>query len=213
MRWPWPLALLALLAASPAACDSSPAPSSRESLRLPVDSADDIPKTPVTGTIRGQSFEARDVRLVRDQRSQYEHTDLLLSAASAETPCGKLDPADPVRVWLRRSGPGPLQPGEVRIGPQNEQPWEIHYQLRQEGTWVGVGEAVALLRLHLSDADAGLGGEIAACFADGMGSCVAGSFVATACPSTIDLPLRGNEPVEQLPVDAGASDAAHEAGP
>ena len=172
-------------------------------MRPPVTSADEIPATPVRGTLRGQPFEARDARLLVDDRAGYEQVEIALSAASADAPCGKLADPAPLRVWLRRAGPEPVASGEVRLAPGAEQRWELHYQLAQNGVWLGSADAAAIVRLRAPDGGAGLSGELAACFADGAGSCVAGRFEALRCPSTLDMPLRGNEPPEPLPTDAG----------
>jgi hypothetical protein len=196
------IALGALLVSGLGACTAEPPTPAGEKVRPPYPSADAIPGTAVRGTIRGRAFEARDVRLLVDARPGYEQVQIALSAASSRAPCGKLDEPDPPRIWLRRKGAEPVAPGETELSPGTEQAWELHYQLRQDGAWVGSGDAAAILRLRPTDGGAGLLGDLAACFADGTNSCVAGRFEALRCPISIDMPLRGNEPPEQLPPDA-----------
>jgi hypothetical protein len=184
-------------------CKDEPPAASGEGLRPDHESADAIPASPVQGTIRGRAFQARDARLSVDARQGYEQVDIALSAASSGTPCGKLDDPTAPRIWLRRRGAQPVAAGDVRLRPGADQGWELHYQLMQDGVWVGNGDAAATIRLHPADGGAGLVGQLSACFADGMRSCVAGRFEALRCPVAIDLPLRGTEPPEQLPLDAG----------
>jgi hypothetical protein len=193
----------ALLAVGLAACQAEPSASGGGSVRPPYASADEIPATPVRGTLRGRPFEARDARVLVDDRAGYEQVEIALSAASAGAPCGELAEPAPLRVWLRRAGPAPVASGEIRLAPGAEQSWELHYQLELDGVWIGSAEAAAIVRLRAPDGGAGLAGELAACFADGTGSCVAGRFEALRCPSSLDMPLRGNEPSEPLPIDAG----------
>jgi hypothetical protein len=191
------------LALAPGGCRGAPPAPSRADVRPPVESADAIPGSAVRGTLRGRPFEARDARLLVDSRPGYEKVDLALSAASAEAPCGALGEPAPMRVWLRRKGAEPVAAGEIRLAPGAEQAWELHYQLEMGGEWTGSGEAAAIVRFRATDAGAGLKGELAACFADAEQSCVAGSFEALRCPISLDMPLRGNEPPEPMPVDAG----------
>jgi hypothetical protein len=166
------------LALAPGGCRGAPPAPSRADVRPPVESADAIPGSAVRGTLRGRPFEARDARLLVDSRPGYEKVDLALSAASAEAPCGALGEPAPMRVWLRRKGAEPVAAGEIRLAPGAEQAWELHYQLEMGGEWTGSGEAAAIVRFRATDAGAGLKG-------------------------SLDMPLRGNEPPEPRPVDAG----------
>jgi len=201
------VAIVVLLVPVLDGCNAEPPAPSGEKVRPPHESADAIPGSAVQGTIRGRAFEARDARLLVDARPGYEQVEIALSAASSSTPCGRLDDPAAPRIWLRRKGAEPVAMGEVRLSQGTEQGWEVHYQLEQGGTWVGNGDAAAILRLRPADGGAGLVGELAACFADGMHSCVAGRFAALRCPLSIDLPLRGTEPPEQLPPDASRETA------
>jgi hypothetical protein len=72
----------------------------------------------------------------------------------------------------------------------------VHYQSKQDGEWLGNGDAEALIVLQPRTADQRLPGEIAACFADAYKSCVLGTFVADYCPISIDTPIRGMDIME-----------------
>ena len=186
--------LVGLLTAS---CDTAqPTPSGSAHVRPAHESVAAIPSTEVQGRVRSTPFVARDARYVVDRRPGYEHIDILLSDAKAQGPCGPLSPAEPPRIWLRYLGPGPLPSGEFAITAGAPSPWEAHYQLRSDGRWVGSRDAAVVGRVAVADAGRTLSGALSVCFADGSDSCVSGSFVAMDCPSEIDQPVRGAEPVE-----------------
>ncbi|MGO8997894.1 MAG: hypothetical protein ACLQVI_31630 [Polyangiaceae bacterium] len=165
----------------------------------PVDSPNAIPDAPVSGTVRGAPFAVRDARYVVDRRVGYAHTDLLLSAGRAESPCGPISPARATSVWLRLDGDDKIEPKDVRIGATGEGPWSVHYQVFDGETWTGTGEGGAILSIRDATADGRLSGGLAACFSDDKKSCVSGSFDAVSCPMTIDQPVRGTVAPEEVP--------------
>jgi hypothetical protein len=178
-------------------CDSDPtAAPPAGSVRPAHDSAAAIPTSPIEGKLRGQPFVVRDARYRVDRRPGHEHVDILLSDGEAKGPCGDLEPAEPPRIWLRRQGAAPLASQEIRIAQGQAAGWEAHYQLRQNGRWVAAGDGAAWLRLDVPDAGFTVRGALSVCFADGAGSCAAGAFVAHACPTEIDRPVRGVGPTE-----------------
>jgi len=166
-----------------------------------------IASTEVQGRVRSAPFVARDARYLVDRRPGREHIDILLSDAKAQEACGPLSPAEPPRIWLRYAAAGPLPASELTISPGAPSAWEVHYQLRSEGRWVSSREAAAIGKVVLADAGRTLTGALSVCFADGLQSCVSGSFVAIDCPSEIDKPVRGAEPMESPSALPSASSA------
>jgi hypothetical protein len=75
----------------------------------------------------------------------------------------------------------------------------VHYQVREDDTWVGSSDAAAVAALRASAGDGVISGSLAVCFADDTGSCVSGSFDALSCPPAIDAPVRGALPLEAVP--------------
>lgn len=213
-----PVERLALLATSLAgmltlaACTSKEEPPPPAPKPAPTNS-DAIPSGPLAGEIAGAAFRMRSGRYQIDRRHGYEKVDISLSAAEAESSCGPRVPADAPSVWLRRKGPGPLKPEQIRLAPDDESSWEVHYQRREGQRWVGNGLASALIVIREVAPDLTVTGELWACFADAQSSCVAGRFTASYCPIRIDHPVRGGDTFEQLPKehvlaprDAGAGD-------
>lgn len=197
------LVALAIAIAAMAGCGKKPHAEKRDA-KAPHASAESIPPVAVAGTLHGVPFTAEDARYFVDRRQGYEKVQILLSAAKAKTPCGRIDPNVPA-VWLRRHGAEPIKGGETRITVDGKAAWRVHYQVREAGhEWAGSGEADALLVLKPQEGAPVLDGELSVCFADTTGSCVSGSFQAEHCPVSIDLPVRGTDTLERLP-DGGVT--------
>lgn len=165
----------------------------------PVESPNAIPDAPLNGTVHGTPFTVRDARYVVDRRVGYAHTDILLSSAKAESPCGPLNPARATSVWLRLEGDGAVEPKDYRIGTKLQSPWSVHYQVFDGDSWVGVSQGTALFSVRDATPDGHLTGGLAVCFSDDEKSCVSGSFDAANCPSTLDKPVRGAVAPEAIP--------------
>jgi hypothetical protein len=195
--WWWPAALgwlaFACQKAEPATYDPKPAPTS----------ADAIPAASLGGEIGGKPFSVQSARYVIDRRHGYEKVDISLSAGSADFPCDERKPKDAPSVWLRRKGSDALKSEQARIAPDDEGPWEVHYQVRDGHRWVGNGHTSALIVIHDIGPDMKLSGELWACFGDTLGSCVSGRFAADYCPIRIDQPVRGTEAMERPPPTLG----------
>jgi hypothetical protein len=183
----------------------------------PVSSLTAIPDAPVNGTVGGTPFVLRDARYVVDKRIGYAHTDIKLSTGKSETPCGPISPATSTSVWIRYDGDPMVPVNELRLAPGDDKgPWSVHYQIFGDNGWIGVGEGAAIASIQEPSPDGRLSGGIGVCFSDDKKSCVSGSFVAHACPPTIDQPVRGAQPPEAVPaafrlkmLDGGM---VHEAG-
>jgi len=184
-----------MLACCRAESHAEPSPS-REP---PVESPGAIPDAPLNGTVRGAPFVVRDARYVVDRRLGYAHTDILLSSAKADTPCGPLAQSRATSVWLRLEGAGAVEPKEWRIGPAMESPWSVHYQIFDGESWIGVAANNAVLAIREATPDGHLSGGLASCFPDDDKSCVSGSFEALNCPTSLDQPVRGAVPPEAIP--------------
>jgi hypothetical protein len=192
-------ALALALGALAAACQPEVRPTPHPKVDPPVASAGAIPDAPVGGTLRGARFLLRDARYVPDHRTGYHHTDIKLSAGSAEAACGEVEPAGSSSVWLRLERSDSVETQELRLEPGKESPWSVHYQVREEDAWVGSSDGSAVVSLRAPSGDGTLSGAIAVCFADGARSCVSGSFEARPCPPAIDAPVRGAIPSEAIP--------------
>lgn len=164
----------------------------------PVDSPSAIPAAPISGTIRGAPFVARDARYVIDRRIGYAHTDIKLSAGKADLPCGPILPANASSIWLRLDGAGKIESQDMRIA-EDAGAWSVHYQVFDGAHWVGVSDASAVLSMHEPGPDGRIQGGLAVCFSDDAKSCVSGSFTAESCPTSIDQPVRGAQPPETIP--------------
>ncbi len=155
-----------------------------------------IPDAPVSGTIHGAPFVARDARYVVDDCIAYEHVDLVLSAGKSEDACGAIEPSHGASVWLRLDR-------KATIVPEDAPSWSVHYQVFEDdgsgGHWVGLTAKKALFAIHGVGADGHLTGGLAVCFGDDSGSCVSGSFDAASCPARIDQAVRGTPPPESIP--------------
>jgi hypothetical protein len=197
------LALAALLVA----CRADTKAPVQKDTDPPVSTFNAIPAAPVSGTLHGSPFVARDMRFVVDDRVAYSHIDIKLSAGKSEDKCGKITPDRPASVWLRLDGKHELLPKELRLGPETdknpEESWSVHYQVFEEdvsgGHWVGLTAKRALLVLRGVSPDGHLSGELAVCFGDESNSCVSGSFDALSCPPVIDQPVRGTPAPESIP--------------
>lgn len=166
-------------------------------------SADGIVASVLGGEIRGRSVTLENARYVVDRRHGFEKVDISFSAARADSPCGERRPKDAPSVWLRKTGPDPLKPLQVRLSPDGpESPWEVHYQVRDGRAWVGNGQASALVVIREVGKDLKVSGELWACFADEQASCVEGRFSADYCAIRIDTPVRGTEAMERPPSGA-----------
>jgi hypothetical protein len=188
------LAGLALLGCREEAHPAPPRP-----VPLPVSSPEAIPDAPVSGRVHGAPFVLRDARYVIDRRVGYAHTDILLSAGTAEAACAPVLPARSTTVWMRLDGPAKIAPVTTRTGPGADAAWQVHYQAFEDDRWVGAGEGTALLMLHEAGPDGRLTGGVVVCFPDDAKSCVSGSFEAVGCPPSIDQPVRGSPPPEAIP--------------
>ncbi len=172
---------------------------SRRPVEPPVESPNGIPDAPLNGTVHGTPFTVRDARYVVDRRIGYAHTDILLSSAKADTPCGPLSHTHATSVWLRLEGAGAVEPKDWRLGAAAGGPWSVHYQAFDDNRWAGVGDGDALLSIREATSDGHLTGGLAACFSDDQRSCVSGSFDALNCPVTLDQPVRGAVAPEAIP--------------
>ncbi len=193
------LTLVAVATLAMAACREPTRRASAASLAPPVESPGAIPDAPLNGTLARAPFQVRDARYVVDRRVGYAHTDILLSAARAEAPCGRLEPRRAASVWLRLEGSDTVEPKDVRIDPRVQGVWSVHYQAFEGDSWTGVGDGAALLSIRGANADGHLEGGLAVCFGDDSKSCVTGSFDAVACPVSLDQPVRGTVAPEAIP--------------
>jgi hypothetical protein len=203
---PRPLAAAACAAALLACRDDTKAPP-QQPADPPVSTPNAVPDAPVSGTLHGAPFVARDMRFVVDDRVGYAHIDIKLSAGKAEEACGAISPERPASVWLRLDGKHDIESKDLRLGPETEknpaENWSVHYQIFEDdssgGHWVGMAAKKALLTLRGVSPDGHLAGGLAVCFGDASESCVSGSFNATGCPPRIDQPVRGRPPPEAIP--------------
>ncbi|MFO0565098.1 MAG: hypothetical protein U0263_05520 [Polyangiaceae bacterium] len=160
-------------------------------------SEDTIHVGPLSGKIDGKPFSAQTARYYIDSRPGFEKIDIKIYASAAKTPCGPLDDPKPPSVWIRRWGPGKPSAEKVTTSVGGTDKWEVHYQIQDEGHWIGNGDANALVVLEDVRPDLVLPGVISACFRDTTGSCVAGEFSASYCRLSIDEPVRGTEAMER----------------
>lgn len=158
----------------------------------PVTSESAIPDAPVSGTIHGTPFVARDARFIADDRVGYEHVDIALSAGKSKDACGAIDPERATSVWLRLDG-------KHSIDPKDAASYTVHYQVFDGDHWLGLTAQKALVVLRPPSPDGRLSGGLAVCFGDEWQSCVSGSFDAASCPPEIDAPVRGRPPPESVP--------------
>lgn len=180
-------------------------------------SADAIPAGPLGGNIAGAPFSVRSGLYRIDRRHGYEKIDISLS--ELDSTCDTHGSSSGTSVWLRRHGPGPLVPEQVRIGTEGHERWEVHYQRRERHRWLGNGKASAFVVIRAVAPDLRISGELWACFEDAKSSCVSGRFTAAYCPIRIDQPVRGGDTFERLPkeqrlpkTDGSPRDAGGEGG-
>lgn len=212
------------LAGAAAGCKGKAPPPSFD-VKPQHDSATTIPGGAIMGKLRKQPFTVSDARYYIDHRMGYEKVTIYLSAGKAERACEPVAPDKAPSLWLRRKGNGGIPNGEERLVAGQPSEWELHYQVHEHEKWVGNGDASALVVLAPDAAGNRIKGSLSACFADGLESCVSGSFVAEMCPIVIDAQVRGREhPITSVsprppkapapaPQDAGADEpAASDAG-
>lgn len=160
-------------------------------------SEDTVHVGPLSGKIDGKPFSAKSARYYVDSRPGFEKVDIKIYAAGSKTPCGELDEPKPPSVWIRRWGPGKISAAKAMTNVQGGGPWEVHYQIQDEGHWIGNGDANALIVVEDVRPDLMLPGLLSACFRDTTGSCIAGEFSASYCRQSIDEPVRGTEAMER----------------
>jgi hypothetical protein len=192
-------AVLVALATAIVSCRDEAIVTPPRPVEPPVSSHSAIPDAPVVGTIRGAPFVLRDARFIVDRRLGYAHTDIKLSSAKAESPCGPIAQGTATSVWLRLDGPDTIVSQDMKLEPGKPGLWSVHYQSWDGDQWAGVGEAAALVTIHEPTPDGRVTGAIAVCFSDEGKSCVSGSFDAQSCPASIDEPVRGTLPPEAVP--------------
>ena len=194
-------ARVALFAMALASCRADTKAPAQKTADPPVSTSSAIPDAPVSGTIHGAPFVARDMRYVVDDRVGYAHVDIELSPGKSDEACGPIEPKRQTSVWLRLDGKHEITPTELRLGPDDD--WTVHYQVfeqdRSGGHWVGLAAKTALFVLRGVSADGHLSGGLAVCFGDESNSCVSGSFDAKSCPPRIDQPVRGTPQPESVP--------------
>jgi hypothetical protein len=196
----------AFLALALVACRADTVAPPQKAVDPPVSSPDAIPDAPVTGTVRGAPFVARDMRYIVDDRVGYAHTDIKLSVGKADVACGAIS-TNVTSVWLRRESAD-------KLGADGGAAWSVHYQVFERGKWIGLVAKSALVSIRGVSADGRLSGGLAVCFGDESNSCVSGSFEAVSCPPNVDQPVRGTPPPESIPrqylerllTDAGVHD-------
>jgi hypothetical protein len=177
----------------------------RVELSLAPTSAESIPDAPLNGTIRGAQFRGEVATYTIDRRAGYEHVDLRVLGSELEDPCERRRAPAVTAVWIRRRDASSLAVGSIRVAPDSKGAWEVHYQTNVDGEWLGSGTASALLALDEVRPDLTLRGGLWACFDDGLGSCVSGSFTAKYCPIRIDSPVRGTGNMERPPPGGSTS--------
>lgn len=166
-------------------------------------SADAIPVGPLSGKIGGHDFALKNARYFVDERHGYEKLQIVLGSVESKDECAELGSQHPTSVWLRRKGADFPKPETLRFSSKEPTDWQAHYDLYEDGLWVGNGTHAALLVLSSTEVDRKLHGELSVCFGDATGSCVAGSFDARYCPVRIDQPVRGASALEQMPSPPG----------
>lgn len=196
----WGTAQIALLACTLfVACDRQPRLGPPKEPPPPPTSEDSIHVGPLSGKIDGQPFQVKSARYYVDARPGFERVEIKLYASASPTPCGALESPKSPSVWLRRVGRDKLEREKSTTTVKDGGKWEVHYQVQDDGFWIGVGEANALLVLDEPGPDLRLKGVMSACFRDHTGSCVAGEFSASFCRIAIDEPVRGTEAMERPP--------------
>jgi hypothetical protein len=156
-----------------------------------------IPVATVSGTLLGEPFALHTARYTVDRRPRYEKVEIQLLAAKLEDPCQGIGDDHHAAVWLRRNSPSDLEAETVRFGPGDATPWEAHYEMFQDGDWLGNGNANLILELAEPAPDLKLRGDMYACFGDRTQSCVSGRFVAVYCPIRVDALVRGTDSMER----------------
>ena len=206
------LALATLTCALLIGCNERPLPELGEPAPVP-DNTTSIGVSAVNGKIAGSPFEVKAARYSIDRRPGHEKVVIHLLNEAPEKLCSELGNMRSTTVWLRKNGTQSVEPEAVRLGPKTKSPWEVHYEVYDQGRWVGVGRANLLLKVSAVRADMTLDGDLAACFGDANKSCVSGHFSATYCPTRIDAPVRGTENMERPPPGKKPWQAKHQDAP
>lgn len=194
-----------------AGCDRQPRTGPLKEPPPAPTSEDSIHVGPLNGKLDGQPFTVKTARYFVDTRPGFERVEIKLYGVGSKTPCGELDSPKPPTVWLRRLGPAQFGHSKTSTTVKDGGEWEVHYQVQDDGFWLGYGEANALLVLEAPDPDRRLSGILSACFRDHAGSCIAGEFSASLCHLGIDEPVRGTEVMERppkRPLGAGSASAS-----
>jgi hypothetical protein len=179
-------------------CQAKAAEEQRPPAEVPT-TTNTIPVEDVSGTIAGEPFAIQTARYFIDRRPRYEKLEIQLLGKKLDKTCDNLGDNHTTMVWLRRTGPGEPQAETLRFGPDDEGPWEAHYERFSGDNWTGSGKALALLGLSERAPDLILRGELYACFGDRTQSCVMGRFAAVHCPIRIDALVRGTDAMERPP--------------
>jgi len=183
----WMLASVAgLLSLGLSACGAKPQASGPPATRLDGMSLADVPGT-VSGSLSGSDFTVVEARYRVETFPGRERVDLLLS----DTPlrrCGLPIVRQGRIAWLRFMGTTTLPTGEARLSTDDQSPaFSIHYEDEADGDRVYVGRDGGDALVSFGEPELGrVAGKVFACFGDGQGSCIKGSFVATPCFSRVD---------------------------
>lgn len=186
-----------LLALSLASCERQPRTGPIKEPPPAPTSEDTIHVGPLSGKIDGKPFNAKTARYYVDTRPGYEKVDIKIYGVGSQTPCGDLDEPKPPSVWLRRVGKEKLVRDKSTTTVADGGKWEVHYQVQDDGFWIGNGDANALVVIEEVGPDLKLPGVLSACFRDTTGSCVAGEFSASYCRVSFDEPVRGTAAMER----------------
>jgi hypothetical protein len=168
----------------------------------PPASWNSIPESHPSGRIHGVDFEMRSARIRITDKPDRKWVTIILSAAASEEPCGPLEPKNAPSVWIRIPGPPgkALAVQEMTRAASEDDTWSVHYQVpRDDSPWIGRSHAAALFAIRRTVAGFGIDAELAACFADGMESCVSGTFTARSCPSPVSPDVRKIDPAPRMP--------------
>ena len=167
------------LAAEPAPADIAPRHASGAT----------IPDGPVRGTVAGSAFEAQRAFYRIYRQLGREHLDIMLLSEAGDCE----DIASP-SVWIRFPSTSEPALGELRRTASDDAEWSVHYQVKQEGRWLGHARAAALLVVGSVKQGSFVEGDVSACFADASQSCIAGHFHADRCLDPVSPDVRDLRP-------------------
>jgi hypothetical protein len=168
----------------------------------PPTSWNSIPDGTPSGRLHGIDFEMKDARYYINDQPGRQWVTISLSASTAEEPCAAREPIKAPSVWIRLPGQAQqaLAVRELTRAADADEGWSVHYQVPQDDApWIGRGKGAALFAIRRFVPGFGIEGELAVCFADGMGSCVSGSFSARRCPNPVSPDVRQLDPAPPLP--------------